>query len=408
VRRPSDKHQAPAPLWKWARWIFGVALGGGLLLVSSVSTHRAWKERSSDTDQTLFLRYIDQLEEVHHVLTEHPASPPWLPWLLGYRTPAEVQEEMAMAYRGAKAGKFLPPAAGQEPGDRDVVGPNDEPHPAFRRTLTVSILHLGLLVLALPFGFYALRKLLRRSDPDRSGLWERWTPGAGLTLAFWSMLLGDALAGGIMVALALLAPSLIEEPWIAWTGSVSYLALQGIPVLFCAVFLLPNWRHFSRVLGLQASRLFSPVTWALGFGLFGIDILLNLGLYEIEKLSGTTDTRDILTATLIDAPLPGLLSELFTAAVIAPVCEEIFFRGFLFNSLRGRMGTWGAALISSLIFGGLHYYSWFGMASIALFGMFTCWIYARTRSLWPGILLHGISNFLITLTTWYAYSEFPS
>jgi hypothetical protein len=72
------------------------------------------------------------------------------------------------------------------------------------------------------------------------------------------------------------------------------------------------------------------------------------------------------------------------------------------------MGTWGAAIVSSLIFGGLHYYSWFGMATIALFGMLACWVFVRTGSLWPGILLHALSNFVITLGTWYAYSEFPS
>jgi len=90
------------------------------------------------------------------------------------------------------------------------------------------------------------------------------------------------------------------------------------------------------------------------------------------------------------------------------VCEEILFRGFLFNSLRGKLGPWGAAILSSLIFGGLHYLHGFGMAAIALFGMFACWIFARTGSLWPGVLLHAMSNAFITVGTWYAYSEFPS
>jgi len=406
IRNPEAPQDS---LWRFfVVWVLGVGLGGGLLTFSSIVDHSAWKEQSSESDERLFLRYVDQLTEVHHVLEDHPQSPRWLPWLVGYRDGGEVLEDIAMAYRGAKAGGFLPEAAGDEPSDRANLPQDHQGHPAFRRFLVLGIAQIIVILVAVPFAVAAMRRLFSRHTPQRRGIWVRWNPGVGLALAFWSLLLFQMAAAVTYEVVAQWAPVLAESPWAPATNNAIYLILQGGPVLACALFFLPKWRHFARVLGLGAPILFRPATWALGMGLFGMDMVLNIVLYEIEKLGGVTDTRDFLTVSLIDAPLPGLLSELFTAAIIAPVCEEILFRGFLFNSLRGRLGPWAAAILSSLIFGGLHYYSWFGMAAIALFGMFACWIFARTGSLWPGILLHAISNAFITMGTWYAYSEFPS
>jgi membrane protease YdiL (CAAX protease family) len=198
-------------------------------------------------------------------------------------------------------------------------------------------------------------------------------------------------------------PSLARIP-----DLLSYLLLQGLPVLVVGAALLPKTRHFVRVLGLGPSPLRSASTFRLVAGLFALDSLLSMAFYELEKLGGSIDTRDFLNAYLIDAPLDGLLHELAVAAVIAPVGEEILFRGFLFNAWRSRAGFWPAALASSLIFGGMHFYSWFGMATIVAFGLFACWIYERCGSLWPPILLHALTNFTLTLGAWYVWSEFPS
>jgi membrane protease YdiL (CAAX protease family) len=77
------------------------------------------------------------------------------------------------------------------------------------------------------------------------------------------------------------------------------------------------------------------------------------------------------TVTVPDQLSPGLstrarvLAGIF-AIVIAPVVEELFFRGILFRSLRYR-GFWPAALVSSVVFGSVHYVG--GPAANALFLM---------------------------------------
>jgi hypothetical protein len=80
----------------------------------------------------------------------------------------------------------------------------------------------------------------------------------------------------------------------------------------------------------------------------------------------------------------------FVACVGAPVAEEIFFRGFLYRSLRNRMTVLPACLIASMLFGLLHtQYSLSEREVIVAFGVITCLLYERTGSLLPGMAIHS-------------------
>jgi membrane protease YdiL (CAAX protease family) len=80
----------------------------------------------------------------------------------------------------------------------------------------------------------------------------------------------------------------------------------------------------------------------------------------------------------------------FAAAVSAPVVEEIFFRGFLYRSLRNRMGVTLACLIVGAVFGlGHTQYPLSVRPVLAAFSVITCLLYERTGSLLPGIAMHS-------------------
>lgn len=76
---------------------------------------------------------------------------------------------------------------------------------------------------------------------------------------------------------------------------------------------------------------------------------------------------------------------------IAPVAEEFFFRGFLFQALRRSWGVWLAAPASGLIFGALHF-QLDKLVPLAILGTALAFVLHRTRSLWPCILLHALNN----------------
>jgi membrane protease YdiL (CAAX protease family) len=85
----------------------------------------------------------------------------------------------------------------------------------------------------------------------------------------------------------------------------------------------------------------------------------------------------------------------FLIIVVAPVSEEVFFRGFFFRGLRRGMPVAVAALISSAIWGLLHYTgagTWGVVVQIMVFGLWLSWLYERTGSIYPTIAVHAVNN----------------
>lgn len=100
---------------------------------------------------------------------------------------------------------------------------------------------------------------------------------------------------------------------------------------------------------------------------------------------------------LIDASEPiTLVVRLGSAIILAPLFEEIVFRGMLQQGLisatRGRV--WWAIILTSLFFAAMHYgpVSWHGIVGILVLGLIWGWLYARSQRLWIPILVHMVFN----------------
>ncbi|SIA41832.1 CAAX prenyl protease-related protein [Mycobacteroides abscessus subsp. abscessus] len=95
-----------------------------------------------------------------------------------------------------------------------------------------------------------------------------------------------------------------------------------------------------------------------------------------------------------------VLIAFISAAVISPIYEEIFYRGFLYRWLRTRMGLTGALLLSSLIFTIIHIPTYNVMPVNFFSGILFALAYERTGSIWPPVLIHGLTNgFMVLLTS---------
>jgi len=90
-----------------------------------------------------------------------------------------------------------------------------------------------------------------------------------------------------------------------------------------------------------------------------------------------------------------LLSAALTC-VIAPICEEILFRGYIFTALRNWRGTLTAAVVTGLLFGGVHVGSApaLDLVPLAALGFGLCLLYRRTGSLYPCFAAHSLNNSL--------------
>lgn len=80
--------------------------------------------------------------------------------------------------------------------------------------------------------------------------------------------------------------------------------------------------------------------------------------------------------------------------IFGPIAEEIGFRGVLLGGLlKTRCRPWLAILISALVFGLLHGI-WVHFFGAMLFGIMVGWLYWRTGSIIPGIIIHVVNNSL--------------
>jgi membrane protease YdiL (CAAX protease family) len=106
-----------------------------------------------------------------------------------------------------------------------------------------------------------------------------------------------------------------------------------------------------------------------------------------EKLLETLGTNEGTSLLLASAAL---------TCVVAPICEEFLFRGFIFTALRSWRGTLPAAVITGLVFGGVHAGSApaLDLVPLAGLGFGLCLLYRYSGSLYPCMIAHSLNNSL--------------
>ncbi len=113
-------------------------------------------------------------------------------------------------------------------------------------------------------------------------------------------------------------------------------------------------------------------------------------LIQAFHLSVKTIEQNVL-AQGINQPLT-VYGILIASVLVAPVCEEVFFRGFVLMGLARALPIWLAIGISSLLFGIAHATELGSLPVLFFIGLALGFLRWHTRSLWPGILLQFLIN----------------
>ncbi|HWZ91382.1 MAG TPA: CPBP family intramembrane glutamic endopeptidase [Polyangiaceae bacterium] len=125
----------------------------------------------------------------------------------------------------------------------------------------------------------------------------------------------------------------------------------------------------------------------------GIVYMFNWGHFQLLHSLGYAGTwTDSIREPELYGSLSVALVRRLSGATLTPFAEELTYRGVLFGSLARRMSSHRAALLSSMIFAATHGYDWFGFASVALSGYLWARLAARTGSIVPGMIAHGVFN----------------
>jgi membrane protease YdiL (CAAX protease family) len=251
--------------------------------------------------------------------------------------------------------------------------------------------------------------------------------GLALLVAGLVFLGGSQAAERAVAALAYVGPSPILVVVAAFAATLLVALVVGIPLgLFSAGLPKPLGDLIFGTLQAATFLLIvrvmvvgsGAISWAdMGFGAdLGrvLRAVLDGAMWALPVILGTA----VLTAVLVplvgavpDSPLeatgtgPGLLLNLITGAIVAPVSEEVLFRGVAATAWARTAGPTAAIVRSSVLFalahilsvGGTTFSQAAGLVVIAAVGRLPIalalgWVYLRTRSLWASIGLHATFN----------------
>ena len=238
--------------------------------------------------------------------------------------------------------------------------------------------------------------LYRHADPAQAtpGPTEGWfgagfggrTVWTGLVVALAIIFLLTIAAVGALEAVEPNASDQ-EKLWASFltTLVVDLLALVALPIL-----LLGGGRRALSRLGLRR-----PAARDLGWGILGlvgamavvwvyVGIVEIAGVEDLEPVSSIDNAEIYASVSLV--VLTGIL-----VVLVAPIAEEIFYRGFLFAGLGRRFGVVAGVLASSALFSAVHFDPG-SLIPFGVVGIVFALIYWRSRSLNGAILAHGLFN----------------
>lgn len=150
-----------------------------------------------------------------------------------------------------------------------------------------------------------------------------------------------------------------------------------------AVFLKDNFKEilFIFVINLFFAFLFVSIIYALNmsFAMFNSNFTPSL---DPSTTSNFTNYDSI-----------ALILEVIAGVFLAPIVEELVFRGVLFNRLKVKKGIVFAMIVSSILFALGHEFG--GMISAFLFGLCQCVLYLKTDNIFTCIMVHFLNNLTV-------------
>jgi membrane protease YdiL (CAAX protease family) len=216
--------------------------------------------------------------------------------------------------------------------------------------------------------------------------WPPWTAPVALIAGFAAALLGAIVIG---IVAAIFGASLHDPPPAVGIASV---IVQDACLIGSALFFarLSAGRPRPSQFGLRRPR----SLWASAGLVVAAYLTFILVSYAWLQLIGQTNAKDTITEDLgAGNGTAALVAIAFVVCVLAPLAEELFFRGYFFGALR-QVGLWPAVILTGLAFGLVHV---FGspvafLLPLAFLGGLLCLLREHTRSLYPGIALHCLNN----------------
>ena len=194
--------------------------------------------------------------------------------------------------------------------------------------------------------------------------------------------------------------------YFASQGYGTQAAQSSLLILVQLVYLVPVLVVFAyRHVNLRSVG-FGKFDWAtLGLGcglLIGSYIFIMIHNGILMLLGIETQGEEIMQ---IFTELDSAIWFVLVGVIFAPIVEEIFFRGFLFQGFRQKYGWVKGGLLSAAVFA-IGHLDPVALIPTFILGLLLAYMYHRSNSVWPGIILHFLVN-AFGFCSLYAMTQFP-
>lgn len=245
---------------------------------------------------------------------------------------------------------------------------------------------VAFFVIAVP-GYWIIRKLWPESG---------WNLGGSVPTSCirkYDLL----IVGALVLFYALLWKSSKDQPFTMEELTFPKVIASGAFYLVLAAivpFLLMRRTHLAEFFGLR---------WVAWRWIFVIVPFFLIGIYSsafILKESGWharvqshfgSELQDSVRLIMTSSDAPLLIAISLSAIVIAPIAEEVIFRGYVYPVAKRYSEKWFAAIFSASLFGVVHM-NLLGLPMLILIGLLLVILYEKTGSIWPCILCHMAFN----------------
>ncbi len=174
----------------------------------------------------------------------------------------------------------------------------------------------------------------------------------------------------------------------------------GVTLLWGAKRAKASWREIFPLTPIHGSLLM-PMTLTI----IGMNILLSECDNLLRLVLPVPAWLADLLKNLFD-PSKGIWSSVLALVIVAPVTEELLFRGLILRGLLGNFKMRQAIMFSALLFALLHMNPW-QFISAAIAGVLFGWWFVETRSLWPCLFGHALHNGLPVIAISFLQLEIP-
>ena len=179
---------------------------------------------------------------------------------------------------------------------------------------------------------------------------------------------------------------------------VNTMITQGIVQIIFILFIIV-WMQNKQPIHRERNLKSKKNKWIVVVCMIVSSSLFSMALNQLIDASNLKELSPAYQAVSSSIYEPGKVQILFFVGLIAPIFEELIFRGVLFGQLRKYFSFLFCALISGLTFGGLHLNLVQFVYAFAM-GYLFAFFMEEGKSVWFAVTAHVVANITSLMTTW--------